>query len=666
MLHFNKLILHNFGPYKGQQIIDFTTESGVTIFWGNNGRGKTTLLNAFRYALFGVIQRRNGQLKYLSEMENEEAKAEGDYGFSVTLKMTNDDDKYELTREFMPRKGVMKPLGDEDYAKEHYLKKNGSILSPSDCEHELNMIMPEQISRFFLFDAELLQEYEELLEEDSQTGDRIKKSVEKILGMPVLQNGVVDINYCLSEYDTKRSRAASRDDKTIQQGKKLEELESNITQHENIIRRLNSELSELIQKRKILEDRMAETEKLRAWLAERKSARQNLEHAERELDDAMSSLRTCMKTAWKGMLATNVRDIREELDEKISVLEKKKQKQAVASEFIVEMKKAIRERVCPVCEQDISRELISVLQAKIDDSNSKFKGLTEEERSELYTLQAQRTGVKSLDAEDMKSTVKVLEKTIENQRIKIGTLQQQIDELDDDIKRTGSSEEESSIEHLTKDYADIKAEILLKREGIEAENKRISEYKNNKEQLSKSITKLAAGTDYKIANARYELCKHLYDIFDESKTRYREHLKEQVEADATSFFVKLSGDKDYVGLQINDNYGLSIVHRSGRLIPGRSSGYEHLVALSLIGALHKNAPLRGPIIMDSPFGRLDPTHKANIVRLLPDMAEQSMLLAYTKEIDEQVAREELKGNLLKEYMLTRVSSLHTEISEGGV
>ena len=89
-----------------------------------------------------------------------------------------------------------------------------------------------------------------------------------------------------------------------------------------------------------------------------------------------------------------------------------------------------------------------------------------------------------------------------------------------------------------------------------------------------------------------------------------------------------------------------------------------MVALSLIGALHKNAPLRGPIIMDSPFGRLDPTHKANIVRLLPDMAEQSMLLAYTKEIDEQVAREELKSNLLKEYTLSRITSLHTEITEG--
>lgn len=39
MLHFDKLILNNFGPYKGRQVIDFTLESGVTIFWGNNGRG---------------------------------------------------------------------------------------------------------------------------------------------------------------------------------------------------------------------------------------------------------------------------------------------------------------------------------------------------------------------------------------------------------------------------------------------------------------------------------------------------------------------------------------------------------------------------------------------------------------------------------------------------
>ena len=123
----------------------------------------------------------------------------------------------------------------------------------------------------------------------------------------------------------------------------------------------------------------------------------------------------------------------------------------------------------------------------------------------------------------------------------------------------------------------------------------------------------------------------------------------------------LSSDRDYVGLQIHDNYGLSIVHKSGNLVPGRSSGFEHIVALSLIGALHKNAPLRGPIIMDSPFGRLDPTHKSNIVKVLPNMAQQVILLVYTEEIDEQSTRETLSNALLSEKRLTRVSSMHTRI-----
>lgn len=138
-------------------------------------------------------------------------------------------------------------------------------------------------------------------------------------------------------------------------------------------------------------------------------------------------------------------------------------------------------------------------------------------------------------------------------------------------------------------------------------------------------------------------------------------MKTDVERDATELFVGISNDPDYIQLKINDNYGLSMVHASGELVPLRSAGFEHVVALSLIGALHKNAPLRGPIIMDSPFGRLDPDHKRNITKALPSMSEQIVLLAYTHEIDEQQARETLADALKKEYRLTRYSSFHTEI-----
>ena len=83
----------------------------------------------------------------------------------------------------------------------------------------------------------------------------------------------------------------------------------------------------------------------------------------------------------------------------------------------------------------------------------------------------------------------------------------------------------------------------------------------------------------------------------------------------------------------------------------------------MIGALHKNAPLRGPIIIDSPFGRLDPQNKKNMIRTLPSMADQVILLAYTDEIDNQTARKELGNNLLAEYSLKRISSMHTEIEK---
>ena len=82
-----------------------------------------------------------------------------------------------------------------------------------------------------------------------------------------------------------------------------------------------------------------------------------------------------------------------------------------------------------------------------------------------------------------------------------------------------------------------------------------------------------------------------------------------------SLFLSMTTEKeDFTGLTINEGYGLTIRHRDGRAEEARSAGAEHVVALALMGALQRNAPLRGPIVMDSPFGRLDEDHTANVVR----------------------------------------------------
>ena len=663
MLHFNKMTLQDFGPYKGEQIIDFTDRSGVTIFWGNNGRGKTTLLNAFRYGLFGVIQRRNGVLRNLSEMTNTEAAAEGRYGFSVVLDMTNDGNTYRLTRQLALRPGITKPAGEEDFEKVLSLRKNGYILSPEDREHELNIIMPEQVARFFLFDAELLQEYEELLETNTTEGEQIKTAIEKILGVPVLQNGVIDIEECLATYERQKSRAARADDKTMQLGQELETLNANIEQHLSIIREKTSDLGDYIREKTMLEEKMRETDKLRNWIILRNEAEKNKKKAEDELEAVKSNLRETMRTAWKGMLLSTIRDIREKLEAETTALDTKRQKKKVADKFIMEMKKAISDRVCPVCGQDVSGDIIEHLRMRMNDSKGEFAGLSEEERQRLSELQAQLASIRRIseDTEDMRAKVSTLEERKETLELDIGQYKQEIEEYRENIARYGEETEEDDILSISKKHSEAEQNIRDIRRGIEEENKRLSELKSNKEKVMATIDKMAGGTDYRLASRRYDLCSKVFQIFEKSKSLYRERLKQNVEKDATDLFVKLTGDKDYIGLQINDNYGLEIIHRSGRRVPGRSSGYEHIVALSLIGALHMNAPLRGPIIMDSPFGRLDPTHKANIARTISSMAEQAMLLAYTGEIDEQVAREEIGNRLIHEYRLERVSSMHTEI-----
>jgi DNA sulfur modification protein DndD len=153
----------------------------------------------------------------------------------------------------------------------------------------------------------------------------------------------------------------------------------------------------------------------------------------------------------------------------------------------------------------------------------------------------------------------------------------------------------------------------------------------------------------------------LHRLFDRGVGAYREQLRRRVEADATKHFKALTTEPDYASLRINDSYGLSIVHEDGSDIPVRSAGAEHVVALCLIGALQNNAPLRGPIVIDSPFGRLDRDHTRNIVKALPSMTKQVVLLVYDDELPPDLARTELKNKLRGEWRLERRSARHTEL-----
>lgn len=115
MLHIRALHIQDFGPFKGHQTICLSLEDGVTVVYGENMRGKTSLLNAVRFAFFGKVIGRGTKTMPLHKVGNWEQAASGKYGFQVQLEFTDDNHEYKLTRSCRPRGGVTSPSNDEDY-----------------------------------------------------------------------------------------------------------------------------------------------------------------------------------------------------------------------------------------------------------------------------------------------------------------------------------------------------------------------------------------------------------------------------------------------------------------------------------------------------------------------------------------------------------------------
>lgn len=658
MLRFTSLTIENFGPFKGSQTITLSDQDGVSIVWGNNGRGKTTLLNIFRYALFGKIQNRRGLVKNLINISNLESRSEGIYGFKVILRMTSDGKIYELTRQFKVRSGITIPTTDDDYEQAVFLKENGSILSSALCDHVLNTIMPEQVSRFFLFDGELLQEYEELLMNDSDAGTKIKESIEKILGVPVLTNGAVDVESILDNYKAAKTRSAQNNQRTMQIGAKMAALDAKLQEHKKEHDRLKKELTEELNSKNILEDKLAQSVRIRGLLSDEKALESSIEDKKNWRENLLSSIRGVTKDAWKGLISDRIKVTLSEIEEQASVLEEKERTQETAGQFLAGMRQAISEKHCQLCDQDIEDDILSRIKDRMKIIESDFGSLTIEEKQRLHSLRNRRDALSSMLHPSSKEKLEIYEEQLANVTVEINQAQRQLKTVREDIERFGDID---GLTELTQQHSQCLSKIANLDEGKRAESIIITEIQNSLATLDTQLNRNSSGTDMLLAKRRVELCEQISDIFEKGIDAYRRKLKADVERDATSLFLQISNDPDYTKLEINDNYGLSMVHVSGEKVPYRSAGFEHIVALALISALHRNAPLRGPVIMDSPFGRLDPIHKDKITKALPSISEQIILLAYTHEIDEQIARSTLGTALKKEYRLSRQSSFNTRI-----
>jgi DNA sulfur modification protein DndD len=648
MLKLKKLSVTNFGPFKGEQIIDFP-EKGIVILYGENMRGKTSFLNAIRYALFGKVLSRGSREQSLHSLSNWEEAQRGKYGFRIELSFQNNGDDYVLTRSYSPKPDIQLPVDDDDYDEECFLRKNGSILSPDHRNVELAKIMPEQVSRFFLFDGELLQEYEELLREESAMGEKITQSIERILGVPILTNGRADLRELHKKAQRQASVAAQRDQKTREIGNHLGDLTQQRSHHEEELARLNNVLDNLRNRKVRAEAELRKTERIKVLLDEVDELDHEIEGIDTQIVEKQSKLKELMATAWKGVLRRRISDELGKLRDQRNNLQ-----DVVFQQTLIDIRReAIEKKRCPACFQPLDGHAEDELKNHLYNSK-----VDENSGNDLESVIFSIKTLEAIQFEDQQGIVEVISNNIGNLKINKSTKEDRIKDINEQAK----GYDQSKVRAQYSDYDKLIKEIGLLEEGITGEQEELNQIDLNINKLEAKLDEIS-GKDTSNERKKSELLNSLFELFDEGIGIYRDELREKVKDDATELFLKLTSEPDYVGLEITETYGLVIIHKDGEAIPVRSAGAEHIVALSLMGALQKNAPLQGPIIMDSPFGRLDEAHTSKVVSVLPFMAKQIFLLVYRSELDIQATRQMLGGKLKSEYILTRESARHTIVEK---
>lgn len=645
MLLLRTLSLTNFGPFKGRQLIKFAND-GVMIVYGENMRGKTSLLNAIRFAFFGRVIARGSKAASIHEIGNWEEAAEGRYGFQVELEFSSHGHDYKLTRTCSPR--VDQPSEDKDYQVDHFLERDGDILGPDQTSAELLKILPEQISRFFLFDGELLQEYEDLLSNESDMGRRISEAIEKILGLPVLTSSRAAALQLKERSEKRVATAAQSDQKTQEYGNQLADLHVQRDILKADATDLRNQLDELRAQKATLEESLKRKERYASLIEKRDGLERLISEMRVNLQSKREALASDMSHAWCTLLRSSMESSVNQLESRKDVLEASITRWRV----LRDLKKAATHS-CPTCLQEITPSARDALE-KVADSGDSVD--YESACQELEQVRRKLSALTHFLNEDRGDTLRVKWEAVDEIEISISDKTTQIAEIDKKLELV----DEASLRNDKIAYEQTIRKLDVKERALADCEQKLLKNKVSAENLQSKLEK-HGGNDLSRERDRSVLYKHLHELFDKAVSTYRDQLRRSVERDATKHFLALTTEPDYQALQINDSYGLTIVHKDGRPIPVRSAGAEHVVALSLVGALQNNAPLQGPIIIDSPFGRLDNQHTTNIVSALPTMAAQVMLLVYEGELPAGLARSELKGRLKSEWRLDRRSARHTEL-----
>ncbi|MCA0987273.1 DNA sulfur modification protein DndD [Guptibacillus algicola] len=644
-----KLVFDNYKTYYGLQDVDLyippeEREKGknIILLGGLNGAGKTTILKAILYVLFGKRGISESEHKRLfSNVINNTFFEEGGRSCSVTLVLETDQ-KEEWELKVRWGFDYLKRLTHEERS---ILVKRPGIRQGKKVQIDnievynrfIDKIIPYHSAPFFIFDGEEIKDI--ILRQNSS---EMTEAIHKITGMQAYNQLLDDLDKIIRSLEQDLSRSVSK---------------SKLSNINNELEKVEEEIKTLREKK---ETRSKELDGLKSQIETVKNQRNNKlknnSRSREELIKRQSSIDAKlqnMKTEFRNLfLNEGVNTI---LNSKINTLKKQlrneqalKNKRVIASASLTPyhdfINKLLSEPIDPpLNEQQLNqiKEIGEGIWMKDNDIKE-----VEQEAKELHDLSTNTfnylTNIQSNSSEKYSSKL-----------TEIDRLTNQLESLESELRNAPESvdisNENKQIDDLTRSLGE--KEVLFK-----STRRKLKVATESRTALTSQLTKLKdQGSDYEDVVNQLETVKKLYNVVSGYIEKMTELKANYIKEEFSNMLTKLFRKKDEFGKIEFDIRSYTVKLYSDQMqeisIQDRSAGEMQMISSALIWALTKASDLSLPMVIDTPLGRLDSFHRNHLINhYYKELSEQVIILSTDTEITKDYV-DFMKEHSHKQYML---------------
>jgi DNA sulfur modification protein DndD len=218
-------------------------------------------------------------------------------------------------------------------------------------------------------------------------------------------------------------------------------------------------------------------------------------------------------------------------------------------------------------------------------------------------------------------------------------LQQNIKSLKNDTEGVNQAEVAEMWKKVGKSEKDVEA----KKNQIDRLNQEITQKRQELDRLRRERETLVGQNQETVTLAKQlKLAEGLRDATDELIEWYIRDRQQKIETETSKIHRQVTNKpNEYRGVVITERYTLGVKTINGEELNPEilSPGEKEALAFAFITGLNLASETAAPLVMDTPFGHLDTEHQRNIVRSLPDLPSQVIVLATDRDFPDYLLNE---------------------------